>query len=170
MGVVARDLPGGPSPIAACSEQQHMDHQPASSSAAKQVGDAAFGRGAFDQAAAAYTAALLGLSGAEDEPHLRGVLLANRCLARLRLGAQAASALADAQEACRLRPRWGKAHLRLAQVGRRAEPQPGSQRVQVQAANLAAWHSLASNLLFAGPGKLREDGGSGIQLPARCGA
>lgn len=85
----------------------------------KRVGDEAFRRGVFQEAVDAYGQALsvsAAAAGACD-PQQRGALLANRCLALLKLGGQAHQALDDAQQACKLRPRWGKAHLRLAQVG-----------------------------------------------------
>lgn len=98
----------------------------------KAEGDAAFARQAHPEAADAYTRALQLLSPCTpaDEPDLRGALLANRCLARLRAAASQvqakatllAAALADATEAVRLRPRWGKAHLRLAQVSAGGTP------------------------------------------------
>lgn len=88
----------------------------------KQVGDEAFKRGAFQEAVDAYGQALsvsaaASAPAAASDPYQRGALLANRCLALLKLGGQAHRALADAQQACKLRPRWGKAHLRLGQVG-----------------------------------------------------
>lgn len=106
-----------------------------SASEHKAAGDAAFGQQRFREAIEAYSQALACLAGAEDR-EMRGALLANRCLAWLQLGgdrpaaAAAASddgashhqqqrqalaqALLDAQQAVQLRPRWAKAHLRLA--------------------------------------------------------
>ncbi|PRW57681.1 alpha subunit [Chlorella sorokiniana] len=81
----------------------------------KAAGDAAARAGKWDAAAQAYSAALACLSDCGDDPHLHGALLGNRCLARLQLG-EAAAALADARLAVRIRPRWGKAHLRLGQA------------------------------------------------------
>lgn len=88
----------------------------------KQAGDEAFKRGAFKEAVDAYGKALSVSSAntataAASDPQARGALLANRCLALLKVGGQAHQALEDAQQACKLRPRWGKAHLRLGQVG-----------------------------------------------------
>ena len=80
----------------------------------KARGDAAAKAGNWSAAAEAYSAALAGLSG-DGDPQVQGALLANRCLARLRLG-EGAAALADARRAAALRPRWGKAHLRLGQA------------------------------------------------------
>ncbi|KAL4853611.1 putative WD repeat-containing protein [Chlorella vulgaris] len=99
------DMQGGP--------QDPFASQGLTCTDAKRLGDAAFQHADFDRAVAAYSAAL---QAAAEDPHMRGILLLNRCLAKLRLGGQASSALADAQEACRMRPRWGKAHLRLAQT------------------------------------------------------
>ena len=80
----------------------------------KQQGDAAFREGRWGDACKAYSRGL----GSCTDPSERGVLLANRCIAQLKAGGQsaAAAALEDAREALRLRPRWAKAHLRLAQA------------------------------------------------------
>lgn len=67
------------------------------------AGNAHFRAGEYEHACAAYTAAL------KEEPD--AALYSNRSAARLKLG-QAAAALADAQEAVRLRPSWDKAHFR----------------------------------------------------------
>jgi tetratricopeptide (TPR) repeat protein len=88
------------------------------STEAKRVGDEAFLQSDFDQAVAAYTVALA--AAPLHDRHLRGTLLANRCLARLKLGSNVEAAVADAEEACEMRPRWGKAHLRKGQVRRTA--------------------------------------------------
>ena len=80
----------------------------------KELGDAAFWDGRWRDASTAYSR---GLDSCTD-PSERGTLLANRCMARLKAGGEsaAAAALGDAREALRLRPRWAKAHLRLAQA------------------------------------------------------
>ncbi|KAL4436870.1 hypothetical protein ABPG75_004009 [Micractinium tetrahymenae] len=86
----------------------------------KRAGDEAFKHGSFAQAVEAYGQALTATAAtgpaAASDPQQRGALLANRCLALLKLGGQAQQALADAQEACKLRPRWAKARLRLGQA------------------------------------------------------
>ena len=102
----------------------------------KELGDAAFQRQEFAAAVGAYSAALASLSAPSTDSDLRSTLLANRCLARLKssqdFGAQTqpaevAAALEDAREAARLRPRWGKAHLRLAQCLEAAgRPEPAA--------------------------------------------
>ncbi len=84
-------------------------------SSLKAAGDAAAKAGDWRAAADAYSAALACLLSSGGDPQLHGALLTNRCLAQLRLG-EAAAALGDARQAIRVRPRWGKAHLRLGQA------------------------------------------------------
>lgn len=82
------------------------------SSELKARGDAAFRERDLQAALELYTAALGALT---DDRELHSTLLANRSIAALQLGLLAA-AQADAAAAVALRPRWGKAHLRLAQA------------------------------------------------------
>ena len=126
-GVTPR-LPPCPPPAPHTASHAPVDDHAA---AAKREGDAAFGRGDFAAAASAYASALNHLAPLGHDPHLRGTLLANRCLTLLRLGGQTAAALADAREACRMRPRWAKAHVRLAQVRRVALPGCGSSSLEL---------------------------------------
>lgn len=81
----------------------------------KQSGDDAYRIADYGAAVVAYTRAIACLP-CEQEPYLRATLHSNRCLALLKGGQDAYHALRDAQQACGLRPRWGKANLRLAQV------------------------------------------------------
>lgn len=102
-------------------------------------GDALLHEGDAAGAVAKYSDALASLSGktaaqasqtpaspapAAAAPPLELLLLSNRSLAHLALGS-ASLALADAERAISLRPRWGKAHARraaaLAGLGRRVE-------------------------------------------------
>lgn len=76
----------------------------------KEVADARLRDGHFRDAVEQYSQAL----GCAGDAQLRSTLLANRCLAMLRAG-RLEDALCDAQSALQLRPRWHKAHLRLAQ-------------------------------------------------------
>lgn len=102
--------PSAASPIDHCSKLPSVDI-----SSHKAAGDAAARAGEWSDAAEAYSAALACLPSSSGDPHLHGALLANRCLAWLQLG-EAAAALSDARLAVRIRPRWGKAHLRLGQA------------------------------------------------------
>ena len=100
---------------AASRPDQGCRSSPTYCSSCKAAGDAAAKNGDWRAAAEAYSAALAYLPGSGSDPQFHGALLANRCLARLQLG-EAAAALADARQAVRVRPRWGKAHLRLGQA------------------------------------------------------
>lgn len=102
--------PSAAGPADHCSKLPAIDV-----SSRKAAGDAAARAGDWSAAAEAYSAALACLSSSSDDAHLHGALLANRCLAWLQLG-EAAAALADARLAVRVRPRWGKAHLRMGQA------------------------------------------------------
>ncbi|GAB4823434.1 hypothetical protein N2152v2_010480 [Parachlorella kessleri] len=77
----------------------------------KAAADAQSKAGNYHEAASLYSQALQQASG---DMHLQSTLLANRSLALMKTQ-QPQAALVDATKALQLRPRWHKAHLRLAQ-------------------------------------------------------
>lgn len=77
----------------------------------KERGDADFNNALYNDAINAYTAAL---ALQPDDVITHSSLLTNRCLCHVQLG-NPATALDDARSALQLRPRWAKAHVRVAQ-------------------------------------------------------
>eukprot|EP00887_Chlorella_sp_A99_P008061 scaffold12.g8061.t1 len=101
----------------------------------KQRADAAFRAGECEAALELYAAAAT--ASPDLNPVDAGAIHANSCAALLKLG-DADAALRAAEQALRLRPRWGKAHLRAAQAHEAVGDGAAAARAYARAAELDA--------------------------------